>query len=136
MSNEIRIICELAGCSEEDAGRAWEETYDIADAVDKLLPGKPPLKKTKVLSEEQQKFSEIRNLMKHMDAIKEASTLLNQPDCVERVEQQDPHEGMVLQNNCSQRCQIPSLGEAVEIQGTVCQSQSECFCDSQSNVQK
>ena len=136
MNNEIEIICELAGCSIEEATKVWEETGDIVESVDRLLPGKAPLKKPKIISEDQQKFNEIRKLMESMDKKKEESTLLNQPDCVEQVEQQDHHEEMVLQNNCYQQCQIPSLEEEVGKQGIVCQSQSECFCDSQLNVQK
>ena len=66
MSGEIETICELSGCSKEDAIKAWEEFEDIVEAVDNLLPGKTS-RKRKELSEEQQFFKEMRETLKKMD---------------------------------------------------------------------
>ena len=130
----VEIICELSGCSVEDATKAWEELGDIVEAVDRLLPGKKPILKAKKISEDQEKFNEIRKLCKTMDEIKSISS--NQSAYEGQVEQLDRHEGTVLQNNYSQQCQLPSLEATEQKQETVCPSQSECFYDLQLNDQK
>ena len=133
MSGEVETICELSGCSKEDALKAWEEFGDVVEAVDNLLPGKVS-KKTKELSEEQHFFKEMRETMKLMDE-KTHTNLVSHEPC-EQDEQQDHHEETALQNNYFQECQIPSLESKVEKQEIVCQSQSECSCDLQLNDQK
>jgi len=133
MSEEIEMICELSGCSKEDAMKSWEEFGDVVEAVDNLLPGKVS-KKNKELSEEQQFFKEIRETMKIMDE-KTHINLVSREPC-EQDEQQDHHEETVLQNNCFQECLIPSLESKVEKQEIVCPLQSECSCDLQLNDQK
>lgn len=133
MSGEIETICELSGCSKEDAMKAWEEFGDVVEAVDNLLPGKTS-KKKKELSEEQQFFKEMRETMKVMDDKRQISLVSHEPS--ELDETQDHHEETFLQNNYFQECQIPSLESKVEKQEIVCQSQSECSCDLQLNDQK
>lgn len=133
MSGEIETICELSGCSKEDALKAWEEFGDVVEAVDNLLPGKVS-KKTKELSDEQQFFKEMRETLKLMDEKRQVN--LVSPEPCEQDEQQDHHEETVLQNNYFQECQIPSLESKVEKQEIVCQSQSERSCDLQLNDRK
>jgi hypothetical protein len=133
MSGEIEMICELSGCSKEDALKAWEEFGDVVEAVDNLLPGKVS-KKTKELSDEQQFFKEMRETLKLMDEKRQLNLVSREP--YEQDEQQDHHEETALQNNCFQECLIPSLESRVEKQEIVCQSQSECSCDLQLNDQK
>jgi len=133
MSGEIETICELSGCSKEDALKAWEEFGDVVEAVDNLLPGKVS-RKVKELSEEQQFFKGMRETMKVMDDKRQINLVSHEP--CEQDEQQDHHEETVLQNNCFQECQIPFLESKVEKQEIVCQSQSECSCDLQLNDQK
>jgi hypothetical protein len=136
MIDPILMICSLTGCSEEEAKAAFEETEDVIDAVDRLLE-KPVLKsekfipkvEKKALSEEQIEIQKVRELMEQMDAKHTIS--LGQPDCVESSVQQDLPEEMVLQNNCSQQCQLPSLEEEVQIQETAYPLLSEYFCGSQ-----
>ena len=135
MNKEVEIICELSGCSVEDGVKAWEEFGNIVDAVDKLLPGKKPVpKKPKKISEDQEKFNEIRKLCETMDEIKTISS--NQSACEGQVEQLNHHEEMALRNNCSQQCQLPSLEAGVQKQETVCPSQSGCSYDLPLNDQK
>jgi hypothetical protein len=133
MNGEIETICELSGCSKEDAIKSWEEFGDIVEAVDNLLPGKSS-KKIKELSEEQQLFKEMREMLKKMDEKKQINLVAREP--CEQDEKQDHHEEMVLQNNCFQECQIPFLESKEQKQEIVCQSQSECFYDLQLNDQK
>ena len=133
MSEEIEMICELSGCSKEDAMKSWEEFGDVVEAVDNLLPGKTS-KKKKELSEEQQFFKEMRETMKVMDDKRQISLVSHEP--CEQDETQDHHEETFLQNNYFQECQIPSLELKVEKQEIVCQSQSECSYDLQLNDQK
>ena len=133
MSEEIEMICELSGCSKEDAMKSWEEFGDVVEAVDNLLPGKVS-KKTKELSEEQQFFKEMRETLKVMDE-KRQTNLVSREPC-EQDEQLDHPEEMVLQNNCFQECLIPSLESKAEKQEIVCPLQSGCSCDSQLNGQK
>jgi hypothetical protein len=133
MSGEIETICELSGCSKEDAIKAWEEFKDIVEAVDNLLPGKTS-RKRKELSEEQQFFKEMRETLKKMDEKRQINLVAREP--CEQDEKQDHHEEMALQNNCFQECQIPFLELKEQKQEIVCQSQSECFCDLQLNDQK
>ena len=133
MNREIETICELSGCSKEDAIKSWEEFGDIVEAVDNLLPGKSS-KKIKELSEEQQLFKEMREMLKKMDEKKQINLVAREP--CEQDETQDHHEETFLQNNYFQECQIPSLELKVEKQEIVCQSQSGCSCDLQLNDQK
>jgi hypothetical protein len=126
MSDQIEIICNLSGCSVEDAKRVFEETKDIVESVDRLLV-KPknfyekyiPVKKEPVLTPDQIEVKKVRELMKIFDDKRSTST--NQLDCVTQTEKPILHEETVLQNNCFQQCQIPSLVEEVEKPETVYQ---------------
>lgn len=140
MSDPIDTICDLANCSREDAERVYYETKDIVEAVDRLLV-KPvcaadkytKLKRQQTLTDDQKLLAQTREVLKRFD--EERSTFQGQ-----RVDEgssvtQLHHEEMVLQNNCSQQCQLASLEEGAQKQETVCQLQSECSCDLQSNDQ-
>ena len=133
MSGEVETICELSGCSKEDALKAWEEFGDVVEAVDNLLPGKVS-RKVKELSEEQQFFKGMRETLKLMDDKRQINLVSHEP--CEQDEQQDHHEETVLQNNYFQECQIPFLESKVEKQEIVCPLQSECSSDLQLNDQK
>ena len=140
MSDPIDTICDLANCTREDAERVYSETKDIVEAVDRLLV-KPVcaadkytrLRRQQTLTEEQILLSETREVLKRFD--EERSTFQGQRvDEGSSVTQLHPEE-MVLQNNCSQQCQLASLQEEAQIQETACPLQSECSCDLQSNDQ-
>ena len=140
MSDPIDTICNLTGCNEEDAQRIYAETRDIVEAVDRLL-AKPvyaadkytKLKRQNTLTDEQKLLAHTREVLKRLD--EERSTFQGQ-----RVDEgssvtQLRHEEMVLQNNCSQQCQLASLEEGAQRQETACPLQSECSCDLQLNGQ-
>ena len=136
------MIVDLAGCSEEDAKRVYDEVGDVSEAVDRLMP-KPVYKsesylnrlKPKIeLSEEQQWCRNVREVLKTMDD--KRSTSASQPELGEHSERCIPHEETVQQSNCSQECLLPSLESVAQIQETVCQSQSEYSCGSPSSGQK
>jgi len=137
MIDPISMICSLTGCSEDQAKEAYEQTEDTLDAIDLLLE-KPVSKSEKYipklvkkpLTAEQIEIQKVREVMKQMDDSR-SSTSSDQPCYEEQDEQPSPHEEMVLQNNCSQQCQLPSLEEAVQIQETAYRLQSEYFCGSQ-----
>jgi len=135
------MIVEMAGCSEEDAKRVYDEVGDVAEAVDILMP-KPKsaadkyiekLKPKLEVSEEQKWCRQVRQFLKEMDDKKATSS--NQPELVEHSEHCILPEEKVQQSNCFQECQLPSLQSEVEKQGTACQSQSGYSSDLQSNVQ-
>jgi len=136
MSDPIGMICELANCSRDEADRAYEKTRNVVDAVDMLLEV-PSMASSKYtcsrvthqLSEEDREKKRIREILERFD--KERATSLDQHVDEGSSVKLVPREETVLQNNCSQQCQLPSLQEGVQIPETVCPSQSECSCDSQ-----
>jgi hypothetical protein len=141
MTDPIETICNLTGCSHEEAERVYNETKDMIEAVDRLLETKPSSaekyiqskKKPKQVTEEEKIIGPYRAYLKELD--EKRSTSLGQHGHEGSVEMLDRHAEMVLQNNCSQECQLPSLQSAVETRETACPSQSEYSCDSQLNVQ-
>lgn len=88
------MICEIAGCSKEEAEVVFAETKDVVEAVDRLLK-KTELKSQKyilskpeqVLTPEQIEVRKVRMVMKEMDD-KRGSTSLSQPARCEEGEQQ------------------------------------------------
>lgn len=137
MSDEIQTICNLTGCSRDDAERAYSETSNIVDAVDKLLVKvlstaekyTQPRRTQKVLTEDELKIKKLREVMEQIDASVVKSTSSSQRDSAGSVETLNPREEMVPQNNCSQECHLPSLESKVQRQETACPSQSESISD-------
>jgi hypothetical protein len=113
MSDPIETICNLTGCTREDAQRVYDETKDIVEAVDKLLekvssPAEKYIKKrVRQVTPEEELMAPVRKIMKAFD--ENMTTSLSQHGHVGQVEQIAPHEETVQQNNCSQKCQLPSL---------------------------
>ena len=109
MSEEM--ICSLTGCSFEDAKRAFEQTGNVVDAVDMLLgEGRDKTIKTMVkkeLTEVQKEIEKIRIITKQADD--KSLIAFDRHVSSELGETQVHREEKVLQNNCSQQCQIPSL---------------------------
>ena len=136
------MIVDLAGCSEEDAKRVYDEVGDISEAVD-ILMEKPvnkaneyinKLKPKPEITEDQKWCHTVREVLKEMDS--KRSTSLNQHGYEGQVERCIPREETAQQNNCFQECLLPSLESRAQTQETVCPSQSEYSCDSPSNDQK
>jgi hypothetical protein len=141
MADPIETICSLASCSREDAEKVFSETKDVIEAVDRLLV-KPQSsaekyiqsrKRKREVTEEEKIIGPYRVILKEFD--EKMSTSLSQHGHEGSVEMLARPAEMVLQNNCSQECQLPSLGSKAETPGTACQLQFECSCDSQSNAQ-
>jgi hypothetical protein len=141
MTDPVEMICNLAGCSREDAKIVYSETNDVVEAVDRLLirttsaadkyiQGK---KRTYEVTEEEKIIRPYREVLKDMD--EKMSTSLNRRGHEGSVEKLVHHEEMALQNSCSQECLLPSLQSEVQKQGTVCQSLSECSSGSPSSGQ-
>ena len=105
MSDPIQMICELAGCSKEEAEVVFAETKDVVEAVDKLMV-KTTLKSQKyilpkpesVLTQEQVEVRKVRQLMKQIDDNR-TSTSSSQPARCEEGETQDLPESKAQQNN-------------------------------------
>ncbi len=141
MTDPIQIICSLTGCTEEEANHAYNNTQDVVEAVDLLLvkvksPADKYIESKKIkreITEEEKIIGPYRAILKEFD--EKMSTSLSQHGHEGSVLKLDHHEEMVQQNNCSQICQLPSLGEEVQKQEIVCQLQSECSYGSQSNDQ-
>ena len=137
MSDEIATICNLTGCSREDAERAYGEMKNVVDAVDRLLAKVPsPAEKyiksrrtQKQLNEEELKLKKLREIMEQIDASVTKSTSSNQHGYEGSVETLGPREETVPQNNCYQECHLPSLESEAQTQETVCPSQSELISD-------
>jgi len=140
MSDPIDTICNLTGCTRDQAEEMYHETQDVVEAIDRLLE-KPvsaadkytKLKRQTVLTEEQKLLKQTREVLKRFD--EERSTYQGQHVTEGSSVIQLRPEEMALQNNCSQQCQLPSLEEGAQTQETVCLSQSECSCDLQSSGQ-
>jgi hypothetical protein len=138
----IQMIVDLAGCSEEDAKKVYDEVGDVSEAVDRLMPKSlskvdeyiNKLKPKIQVTEEQEWCRQVRAVLKEMDD--KRSTSANQPGYEGQVESCILREETAQQSNCSQECHLPSLESVVQTQGTVCPSQSEYSCDLLSNVQK
>lgn len=141
MTDPLETICNLTGCSMEDAERVYNETKDLVEAVDRLLEKRQSAadkyieskRIKKEVTEEEKIIAPIRTMLKQMDD--NISTSLNQRERAESAERLARLGEMVLQNNCSQECQIPSLESEAERQETACPSQFECSCDLQSSGQ-
>jgi hypothetical protein len=126
MSDPIETICNLAGCSREDAERTYSEVGDIVEAVDKLLvkvlsPADKYLnkKRQREVTPEEEVIAPIRKVMKRFDD--KISTALGQHGYEGSVATLAPHEETAQQNNCYQQCQLPSLEEEAQKQGTAYQ---------------
>lgn len=130
MSEEIDMICTLTGCDLVMAKEAYSQTNDVTLAVDKILfKTELPPKKKRVMDKVGSELEKIRETMKKIDkksderpdsTINQYSTSLNRPAREESIARLAHHEGTVLQNNCSQECQLPVLQLEAEKPETVC----------------
>jgi len=127
MTDPLETICNLTGCSLEEAEKAYAETKDMVEAIDKLL-AKPSsiadkyIQSKKVkreVSEEEKIIGPYRVILKELD--EKMSTSLNQHGHEGSVERLDHPAEMALQNNCSQECQLPSLQSEEQKRETVYQ---------------
>ena len=136
------MIVDLAGCSEEDAKRVFQEVGDVVEAVDILMPKSKSaadkyikkLKPKSEVTEEQKWCRQVREVLKTLDDKKFTSA--NQPAPEARSEHCILPEEMVQQNSCFQECQLPALQSEAQIQETACQLPSGCSSGLLSNVQK
>jgi len=129
------MIVDLAGCSEEDAKRVYDEVGDVSEAIDLLMPKSVhtadkyinKLKPKVEITEEQKWCRTVREVLKTMDD--KRSTSVSQHELGERSEHCILREETAQQNSYSQECHLPVLESEVQIQETVCPSQSECSSD-------
>ena len=136
MNKHIQTIIELTGCSEDDAMRLYAETNNVEDAVDKLLPHAKntarkyyeAIKPVRVYTEEEQQIKKLRDTLKKMDD--ERLTSLNPRAFVVPSAPNTHREGMVLQSNYGQECQLSVLQSEAQTPGTAYQLPSECSSDS------
>jgi hypothetical protein len=141
MNKNIQTIIELSGCSEDEAMKAYAETNDVEDAVDKLLPPAKntarkyyeAIKPVRTYTEEEKKIKTLRDTLKKMDD--ERLTSLNPRGFVAPSATNTLHEGMAQQSNYGQECQLPALQLEAEIPEIVCLLPSEHSSDSLLNVQ-
>ena len=136
MADPLETIQTLTGCSEEDAKRVYEETKDLVESVDRLLEKRQSAvdkyiqsrKRKREVTEEEKVIAPYRAVLKEFD--NRMPTSLSQHGHEGSVETLARPVEMVLQNNCSQECQLPSLQSEVQTQGTACPSQFGYSCDS------
>ena len=85
MSDPLDMICEITGCSREEAETVFAETKDVVEASDRLLKKTElksqkyiPAKPEQVMTHEQKEVRKVREVMKQMDD-KRGPTSLSQP---------------------------------------------------------
>ena len=133
MNRNIQTIMELAGCTEDDAMRAYADTNNVLDAVDRILPKRMSVaqsyinakKPVKVLTDQQLEAVERRKNMEMLDKQHEEVTLSRQRDSSGQDVSYIPHEETALQNNCDQECQLPVLQLEAQTREIVCLIPSE-----------
>jgi len=129
MTDPIPLIMSLTGCSEEEAQFAYNEKCDTVDAIEYILDKTSPLPKTAAISNprkrkreditpDEEAIQNLRPTMEKMTREIESSITSNQPALSSGVVTQAPLGGTVLQSNCSQICQLPSVEEEVQTQET------------------
>ena len=139
MTDPIPLIMSLTGCSEEEAQFAYNEKCDTVDAIEYILDKIAPLPKTASISNPRKRKREditpdeeviqsLRPTMEKMTHSIESGITSSQPAPSSADVTPVPPGGTVLQNNCSQVCQLPSVQEEVQTQETENHSWSECFC--------
>ena len=129
MTDPIPLIISLTGCSEEEAQFAYNEKCDTVDAIEYILDKVAPLPKSAAISNprkrrreditpEEETVQNLRPTMEKMTREIEHSITSNQPAPSSEAVTPAPLGGTVLQNNCSQICQLPSVEEEVQTQET------------------
>lgn len=139
MTDPIPLIMSLTGCSEDEARFAYNEKCDTVDAIEYILDKIAPLPKTASISNprkrkrdditpDEEAVQNLRPTMEKMTQNIESAITSNQPAPSSEDVTPAPLGGTVLQNNCSQVCQLPSVEEEAQTQETENHSWSECFC--------
>jgi len=108
---DIRMIMELAGCSQENAEQALANTGDVMAAIESMIKFPPtkyqiPVKRKRELDPVQEHLAQVRRIMEDFD--KQRSTSEGQHGYEGQVELTIPRVEMALQNNCSLECQKPA----------------------------
>ena len=125
MTDPIPLIMSLTGCSEDEARFAYNEKCDTVDAIEYVLDKIAPLPKTASMSNprkrrreditpEEETVQNLRPTMEKMTREIEHGITSNQPVPLSEDVTPTPLGGTVLQNNCSQVCQLPSVEEEVQ----------------------
>jgi len=120
---DVERVMKLAFCTEEEARLALSKTHDVIDAVDMLLtvPVTRGAPKPRMVSNEQQEFTRIRQSMEYMD---KEITKSNQPGSSSQVLSHTPALGpeeMTLHSDCTQSSQIPVQELTEQTLETACQ---------------
>jgi hypothetical protein len=122
---------ELAGCTEEEAIKAYDEHEDMVEAIVSIMdvPQSRGNPKPAKVSEVQQAFTKIR---KEMEALDDSIKTSSQRDssCLE-----SSHSPALAQEETKsdfdriQQSHLATLEEEEQKQETACPSPSVCFCD-------
>lgn len=129
MTDSIALIVSLTGCSEEEARDVYQMKGDTVDAVEYIMNKYNPLPKSVELTNprkrkreditpEEEHVQNLRPTMEQMNREIESKITSNQRAPSSGDATQTPHEEKVLQNNCSQVCQLPSVEEEAQTQET------------------
>jgi hypothetical protein len=129
MTDSIALIISLTGCSEEEARDVYQMKGDTVDAVEYIMNKYNPVPKSVELSNprkrkreditpEEEHVQHLRPTMEQMNREIENKITSNQRAPSSGDATQIPHEETVLQNNCSQVCQLPSVEEEAQTQET------------------
>jgi len=122
---DIERIMKLAFCSEEVARDAFSKTQDVIDAIDMILvfPQTKGAPKSKIVSEEQKAFSQIRKDMELIDRANEiALKKTNQPESSSLKSSHTlglAQEEMSLRSDHTLESRLPTQGEVVQKSETV-----------------
>jgi len=130
MADPIALIISLTGCSEDEARTAYSARRDTVDAIEDIMNknapvvssiGLPRKMKRHDMTPDEAEITKIRTTMETFDNEISNKLTSNQHAASSEAVKLIPHEEMVLQNNYSQECQIPSVQEEAQTQETDCQ---------------
>ena len=129
MTDCIALIVSLTGCSEQEARDVYQLKGDTVDAVEYIMNKYNPIPKSVELSNprkrrrdditpEEEHVQTLRPTMEQMNREIESKITSNQRAPSSGAVTQILHEEKVLQSNCLQVCQLPSVPEEAQTQET------------------
>ena len=130
MADPIALIITLTGCSEDEAKSAYSLKADTVDAIEHILNKTAPLtssiglprkRKRDDMTHDEAELTKIRTTMETFDNEISNKLTSNQHAASSEAVKLIPREEMALQNSYSQECQLPSVQEEAQTQGTECQ---------------
>jgi hypothetical protein len=97
MSDPLEMICDIAGCSKEEAEMVFSETKDVVESVDRLMKKTEsswkkyiPLKSEPILTEAQVKLKKLREITTKIEESRGPTLLNRSGGCAESSQESRP----------------------------------------------